>query len=64
MIISRFFYLPLAMAGCATAAFATGRYTRHPEKRQFKQDLHTWENEGGNLARSEVRALARPVAAA
>ena len=64
MISSRFFYLSLAMAGCAAAAFAIGRHARHLAKRQFKGGLRTWENGGGNLAPSEARAVARSVAAA
>jgi hypothetical protein len=64
MIISRFFIFSLAMAGCATAAYAIGRHTRHLEKQQHKEDLRTWEDEGGNLAPSEARAMARPAIAA
>jgi hypothetical protein len=50
MMIGRLFVLSLAMAGCTAAAYAIGRNTRHLEKRQLKQDLRTWEHEGGNLA--------------
>jgi hypothetical protein len=64
MINDRFFYLSLAMAGCAAAAYAIGRHTRHVEKKQHKEDLRTWEDEGGNLAPSEAQAIARPAAAA
>jgi hypothetical protein len=63
MIISRFFFLSLVTAGCAAAAYAIGRHTRHLEKRQLKEDLRTWEDEGGNLAPSEAPAVARPAAA-
>ena len=63
MIISRFFFLSLAMAGGAAAAYAIGRHTRHVEKRQLKEDLRNWEDEGGNLAPSEAPAMARPAAA-
>lgn len=52
MIIRRFFILSLAMAGCAAAAYAFGRHSRHLEKQQHKEDLRTWEHEGGNLAPS------------
>jgi hypothetical protein len=64
MIIRRFCILSLAMAGCTAAAYAIGRHTRHLDKRQFKEGLRTWEDEGGNLAPSEIRAMARPAAAA
>ena len=63
MISNRFFYLSLAMAGCA-AAYAIGRHTRQIEKQQHKEELRTWEDEGGNLAPSEGPAIARPAAAA
>ena len=64
MIIRRLFILSVAMAGCAAAAYAVGRHTRHLEKRQLKEDLRTWEDEGGNLAPSEVPALAHSAAVA
>jgi hypothetical protein len=61
MIIRRFFILSLAIAGCAAAAYAIGRRTRHLDKRQLKEDLRqlkedlrTWEHEGGNLAPSAM----------
>ncbi len=64
MTSNRLFYLSLAMAGCTAAAFAVGRHTRQMEKQQHKEDLRTWEDEGGNLAPSEALAIARPAAAA
>jgi hypothetical protein len=64
MISNRFFFLALAMAGCTAAAYAIGRHTRQIEKRQHKEELRTWEDEGGNLAPSEAPAIARPAAAA
>jgi hypothetical protein len=64
MISNRFFYLSLAMAGCTAAAYAIGRHTRQIEKQQHKEELRTWEDEGGNLAPSEAPAIARPAAAA
>lgn len=64
MISSRLLYLFLAMAGCSVAAYAIGRHTRHLEKQQHKDDLRTWENEGGNPAQSEAPVVARPAAAA
>jgi hypothetical protein len=64
MISSRPFYFSLVMAGCTVAAYAIGRHTRHLEKQQHKEDLRTWEDEGGNLAPSEALAVARPAATA
>jgi len=64
MISNRFFYLSLAMAGCTAAVYAVGRRTRRMEKQQHKEELRTWEDEGGNLAPSEALAIARPAAAA
>ena len=55
--------LSLAMAGCAAAAYAIGRHTRQLERLQIKEDLRTWEDEGGNLAPSEASAMPRPAAA-
>ncbi len=64
MIIRRLFILAFAIAGCAAAATAIGRHTRHLDKQQHKKDLRTWEHEGGNLASSEIPAATRPAAAA
>jgi hypothetical protein len=64
MTSNRFFYLSLVMAGFTAAAYVIGRHTRYIEKRQQKEDLRTWEDEGGNLAPSEAPAIARPAAAA
>ena len=50
MIIRRLFILAVAIAGCAVAASAIGRHVRHLDKQQHKEDLRTWEHEGGNLA--------------
>ena len=63
MISSRLFYLSLAMAGCA-AAYAIGRHNRHLENKQHKEDLRTWEDDGGNLAPSGTAAMPRPAKAA
>ena len=60
MIIRRFFSFALALAGCAAAAYAIGRHTRHLEQRQLKEGLRTWEDEGGNLVPSEAGPEARP----
>jgi len=64
MSIRRLSIFSLAMAGCAAAAFAIGRHTRQLEKQQIKQDLRTWEDEGGNLAPAEASAMPRPATAA
>jgi len=64
MTSNRFFYLSLVMAACTAAAYVIGRRTRHVEKQQYKEDLRTWEDEGGNLAPSDAPAIARPAAAA
>ena len=52
MITNRFFLLALLLAGGAAAAFTIGRHSRQQEKQQHKEDLRTWEDEGGNLAPS------------
>lgn len=64
MTSNRFFCLSLAMAGCTAAAYAIGRHTRQIEKQRHREDLRTWEDEGGNLAPSEASAIPRPTAAA
>ena len=68
MTFRQFLVLSLAMAGCAATAYAIGRHSHHAKrqvkKRELKQDLHTWENEGGNLAPTASTAVARPAAAA
>jgi hypothetical protein len=63
MMIRRFSILSLAMAGCAAAAYAIGRHSRQVEKQQHKDDMRTWEHEGGNLAPSETPNITRPAAA-
>ena len=56
MITNRFFLLALLLAGGAAAAFTIGRHSRRLEKQQHKEDLRTWEHEGGNLAPSATTA--------
>ena len=64
MDANRFFLLALLLAGgAAAAAYVIGRHSRHLVKQQHKEDLRTWENEGGNLAPSDAPFVARPVAA-
>ena len=60
MIISRFLIFAVAMSGLTAAAFAVGRHSRQLEKRQLKEDLRAWEDEGGNLAPSETSAMGAP----
>jgi len=50
MTTGRFLLLSLAMAGCAAAAYAVGRRTRHLESRLSEEGLRTWEDDGGNLS--------------
>jgi len=64
MIRDRFFHLSLAMAEWTAAAYPSGCHTRQLEKQQQEEDLRTWEDEGGNLASTEVPARACPAAAA
>jgi len=45
-------------AGCLTA-FAIGRRPRPLDKQQLEEGLRTWEDEGGNLARSGNPRLGR-----
>jgi|OpeIllAssembly_1097287.scaffolds.fasta_scaffold97921_3 hypothetical protein len=58
---SRFAFFALVAAGCL-AAFAIGRRPRPLDKRQLEESLRTWEDEGGNLARSGNPRLGRPAA--
>ena len=64
MTSNRLFYLSLAVAGCTAAAYAVGRRTRQTERQQHKEELRTWEDEGGHLAAPEPTTIARPAAAA
>jgi hypothetical protein len=54
MAMNRYWALPLALAGGVAigAAFAMQRRTgrQRAGRQQHKQDLHTWEGEGGSLA--------------
>jgi len=47
----------LALAGCAVAASAylIGHYSRRQDAQQHKDDLSTWEGEGGAPVPSAVR---------
>jgi len=59
MVINRLLIASLAVAGVA-AAYAIVRHTRHWEKRQLKEALRTWEDEGGSLAPPEIPVAAPP----
>lgn len=52
MITNRFLLLAMLLVGGVAAALTVGRHSRHLEKQQHKDDLRTWEHEGGNLAPS------------
>lgn len=58
MTIRSFLVLSLAVAGCAAAACTIGRRARHLEQQRLEEDLHCWEDEGGNLAPSTDPAVA------
>jgi hypothetical protein len=60
MTVSQFALVSLAVARCAAAILAVGRNTRQIEKRQPKEVLESWEDEGGQLAPSEAPHLAAP----
>ena len=64
MMIRRLIVLSLAIAGGAAAAYAIGRHTRQLEMQQHKEELRTWEDEGGHLAPSETAAAPSPAPAA
>jgi len=53
MSIRKLLIFSLAIAGCTAASLAVGRYTKQLERRQLKQELRAWEDEGGNLAPTE-----------
>jgi len=64
MAIGKYVVLSLAIAGCTVAAYAIGRRTRHLERRQLRQDVHDWEQEGGHPAATETPVVASPTTAA
>ena len=53
MASNKYLVLTLMTAGCAAAVLAIGRYTSRLERRQLKEELRDWEDEGGHLAPSE-----------
>ena len=44
----------LVLAGSVAAAYAIRRRSRHSAALQYKEDLQTWEGEGGKPAASSV----------
>jgi hypothetical protein len=58
MIANRFLLLVLTLGAFAALAYTVGRHTRQIEKKQFKEDLRTWEGEGGTPAVSSARPAA------
>jgi hypothetical protein len=57
-INKRFFLLLAALAGAAVGAVAASRthvrHHRNARDLEHKEDLKSWENEGGNLAPAAV----------
>lgn len=55
---NKLYILALALTGCAAAAsaYAIRHYSRRQEAQQHKDDLHTWEGEGGKPPSSAERA--------
>ena len=58
MALNRIWVLPLALLGgmAVGAAFMLDRRRqhRHGEKRQHKENLQSWEGEGGGLVTPEI----------
>ncbi len=54
---NKLYLLGLALTGCAVAASAyfIRHKSRHEQAQQHKDDLHTWEGEGGKPASSAAR---------
>jgi hypothetical protein len=50
--------LALAVGVCAAVVYAVSRNARASEKTQLKEDLRTWEGEGGNPAPSSTHPTA------
>ena len=46
--------LALLVGACAAAIYAVSRNSRDSEKKQLKENLRTWEGEGGNPAPSSA----------
>jgi hypothetical protein len=57
IMVNKFYILALALTGCAVtaSAYAIRHYSRRHEVQQHKNDLHTWEGEGGKPLSSAGR---------
>ena len=57
MMVNKIYVLAVALAGCAVAASASvfGSRSRRAEAQKKKEDLATWEGEGGKPAAPAAR---------
>ena len=55
MTINKFFSLALIGCVAATYTYVIRQHSRRQEAQQHKDDLRTWEGEGGNAAPSVAR---------
>lgn len=55
-MVNKLYIVALALTGCAVAASAIviRHYSRRQKARQYKDDLSTWEGEGGKPASTSV----------
>ena len=58
MIANGSLLLEVTRTACAAVVHAVGRKSREGDKKQLKEDLRTWEGEGGNPAPSRAGAAA------
>jgi hypothetical protein len=51
-MVNKLYMLALALTGCtaAVSAYAVRHHSRREEAKQHKDDLRTWEGEGGKAA--------------
>jgi streptomycin 6-kinase len=61
MIANGSLLLALTRRACAAVVHAVGRKSREGEKKQLKEDLRTWEGEGGNPAPSRASGAAASI---
>lgn len=56
MMVNKLYVLTLALTGCAAAvsAYVIRHQFRRQEAKQHKDDLRTWEGEGGKPASAAV----------
>ena len=59
---NRFYVLAAALTGCAVAASAVilRQRSRRDAMLQHKEDIQTWEGEGGKVAPSALRPVPAP----